>query len=209
MRRSINLIFVITGLFAMLCPSWARADLIQQGATYNRDIIVTDASGNNVTGLGSNAFTVKISTNGGAQTTVTPTITEKGLGHYNVAYTTAMTGTLGSLSVVITASGAVQTDVADQIVAFNPNDSSLGVLTSTVDSGGGTTLTVRQALFLSFVASVGKFGTATRSASAPYTITVPFLRLDGTTTGWTYVTTYSDSTFTKALSRTFTVGTLP
>lgn len=83
------------------------------------------------------------------------------------------------------------------------------VMNAVVDSGGGLTLTFKQAAFLNFVASVGKFGTPVRSSSAPWTITVPFLRLDGSTTGWTYVTTYSDNTFSKATGRSFTAGTLP
>jgi hypothetical protein len=83
------------------------------------------------------------------------------------------------------------------------------VLGATIDSGNGLTLTFKQAAFLNFVASVGKFGTPVRTTSSPYTITVPLLRLDGTTTGWTYITTYTDSTFSKASGRTFTAGTLP
>lgn len=83
------------------------------------------------------------------------------------------------------------------------------MLGATVDSGGGHTVTVKDSLLLSFMGTLGGFGTATRSTSSPWTITVPFLRLDGTTTGWTYVTTYTDNTFSKAVSRTFSPGTLP
>jgi len=110
-------------------PLAARADLMKQGATYNRDILVTDTTGANVNSLASGAFTATQSQAGGAPATVTPTITFKASGHYNVAYTAAMTATLGSSALVITATGAVQTDVGDQIVAFDPNDASLLGLT--------------------------------------------------------------------------------
>jgi len=108
-------------------PLAARADLMKQGSTYNRDILVTDTTGANVNSLASGAFTVTQSQAGGAATTITPTITFKASGHYNVAYTAAMTATLGSSALVITATGATQTDVGDQIVAFDPNGANLGL----------------------------------------------------------------------------------
>lgn len=83
------------------------------------------------------------------------------------------------------------------------------VLGTTVDTGTLGTITVLDALFLNFAEAVGQFGTVVRSTSSPWTITVPFLRMDGTTTGWTKITTYTDSNFTKALNSVFTPGTLP
>lgn len=100
----------------------SEADIIKQSTAYNRDFTVWDSTGNNVTGLTSGQFTVKSSKAGAAFTTITPTITEKANGHYNLAYTSGHTDTLGSLALAITAPGAVQTDLNDQVVAYDPND---------------------------------------------------------------------------------------
>jgi hypothetical protein len=70
-------------------------------------------------------------------------------------------------------------------------------------------LSLKNLWYVSFMQAGGKFGTATRATAAPWTISVPLLRADGTTTAWTYVTTYTDSSFTKTSGRTYIIGTMP
>lgn len=83
------------------------------------------------------------------------------------------------------------------------------VMAATIDTGGGQTLNFKQATFLNYVAGSGAFGTPIRSTSAPWTITVPWLRLDGSTTAWSRVTTYTDNTFKIATGASVVRGTLP
>ena len=142
-------------------PLAARADLMKQGAAYNRDILVTDTTGANVNSLSSGAFTVTQSQAGGAATTITPTITFKASGHYNVAYTAAMTATLGNSALVITATGAVQTDVGDQIVAFDPNGANLGL--TNLDAAVSTRSTFAGGAVASVTAPVTVTGTVVAS----------------------------------------------
>ncbi len=99
----------------------ARADLIKQSTVYQKTVLVTDSSGNNVTGLTTGSFTATVSKAGGAAASITtPTITPVGQGKYSIAIPAALTDTLGSLDITLTATGTVQTDSHDQVVAFDP-----------------------------------------------------------------------------------------
>lgn len=130
----------LCGIFC-LWGSAAHADLIKQAAAYNRTVLMT-SSADHVTGATGLTLTVTASKAGAAYASITPTVTELGNGVYSLALATGSTGTLGALDLHVTATGADPSDTHDQIVAFDPNDASIGVLGATVDG----TLTVKNVL---------------------------------------------------------------
>ena len=71
-----------------------------------------------------------------------------------------MTATLGSSALIITATGAVQTDVGDQIVAFDPNGANLGL--TNLDAAVSTRSTFAGGAVASVTGAVG-------SVTAPVT----------------------------------------
>jgi len=74
---------------------------------------------------------------------------------------------------------------------------------------GESGLTLGQAIYNAFLGQAGKFGLPVRSGSAPWTITVPFIRASDGATVFSYVTTYTDNTFARTTSRTYTTSNLP
>ncbi len=152
---------------SLLCLAPAHADLIKQSASYNRTILVTSSSDHVTGATGLSSFVVKESKNGGAQATVTPTITELGLGRYSIALTNSDTPTLGALDLTITATGADPTDTHDQIVAFDPTDAAaLGLSTlGTIN----TTTTGTNTLATGIKAKTDTIGT--NSADSPNAVT--------------------------------------
>lgn len=118
---------------------------------------------------------------------------------------------LTARATIVGSPGTAATERIGVPISFYPQgiDPESRILAATVDTGVNGTLTVKDSFLLTFLSTIGQFGSPVRSTSAPYTVTVPFLRLDGTTTALTYVTTYTDSTFTKPTGRTFAFGTLP
>lgn len=127
---------VAVAALALALP--ARADLIKQGATYNRTVLMTD-SADHISGKTGLTLTVTASKNGGAFASITPTVTERGNGRYNIALTVGNTDTLGALDLQITATGADPTDTHDQVVAFDPSDAA-GLGLSRLDTTVGSRL---------------------------------------------------------------------
>ena len=115
----------------------AKADLIKQSAAFNRTVLMTSST-DHITGAAALTLTVKVSKNGGAFATITPTVTDLTLGRYSIALATTDTGTLGAIDLQVTASGADPSDTHDQVVAFNPNDSVALGLTAVPASLSGT-----------------------------------------------------------------------
>jgi hypothetical protein len=80
--------------------------LVKQGTTRNVMVFMTLTSDPNsgATGL---TLTITLSKDGGAFSSVSPTVTERGNGWYSVALSTAHTDTLGDLAMHLTGTGSV------------------------------------------------------------------------------------------------------
>lgn len=96
--------------------------MLKQSTTRNLMVFLTSAS-DHVTGLTGATLSVSISKDGGAFSSISPTVTERGNGWYNIALTTAHTDTLGDLVLRATAAGADPIDLREQVFAALPGDS--------------------------------------------------------------------------------------
>lgn len=106
---------------------------IKQGTTYNRAFLLV-LSSDHITGATGKTPTVNISKNGAAFAGAAGVITELSFGWYNIALTTADSGTLKDLAFHCTGASCDPTDFVDQVVALDP-------FTATVNPGaGGITL---------------------------------------------------------------------
>jgi hypothetical protein len=85
-------------------------DILKQATARNKMVFLVDAV-DHVTGKAGLALTVTASKDGGAFATITPTITDRGAGWYNLALTSAHTDTLGDFALHITASNADPCDL--------------------------------------------------------------------------------------------------
>lgn len=90
---------------------------VKQSTAANIMLFVAD-SADHVTGKTGLTLTVTASKNGAAFGSISPTVTERGNGWYNVALTSAETDTLGDLVVRATGSGA---DPSERLVAVVAN----------------------------------------------------------------------------------------
>lgn len=90
---------------------------IRQSTAYNVMVFMVQ-SANHVTGATGLTLTITASKNGAAFASITPTVTERGDGWYNLALTTSHTDTTGDLALHITSSGA---DPSDVLIDIEPN----------------------------------------------------------------------------------------
>lgn len=90
--------------------------LLKQSAAANVMVFVT-SSADHVAGLASATLTITASKDGAAFASISPTVTDRGNGWYNVALTASHTDTLGDLALHVTASGADPTDLLCRVVA--------------------------------------------------------------------------------------------
>lgn len=81
-------------------------------------VFMADSS-DHVTGKASLTLTITASKDGAAFASISPTVTERGSGWYNLALTSSHTDTLGDLALHITGTGADPTDLACRIVAVD------------------------------------------------------------------------------------------
>lgn len=95
--------------------------LLTQNLAANVSVFLTLAS-DSKTGATGLTLTVQVMKDGGAFATITPTVTERGAGWYNLALTAAHTDTLGDLCFHITAATADPADFKALVVAFNHAD---------------------------------------------------------------------------------------
>lgn len=96
--------------------------ILKQSTSRNRMILMVQ-SADHVTGIASLTLVIQISKDGGALATITPTVTDRGSGFYNLALDTTHTNTLGDLALHITGGATADpTDIVDQIVAIDLND---------------------------------------------------------------------------------------
>jgi hypothetical protein len=92
---------------------------LKQSTARNLMVFLVDST-DHVTGKTGLTLTITASKDGGALGSITPTVTERGTGWYNLALTTAHTDTLGDLALHITGTAADPLDLALQVVAFDP-----------------------------------------------------------------------------------------
>jgi hypothetical protein len=78
-------------------------------------VLMIDSS-DHITGKTGLTLTITLSKNGGAFSSISPTVTERGNGWYNIALTSAHTDTLGDLALHVSAAGADPTDRFDDVV---------------------------------------------------------------------------------------------
>jgi hypothetical protein len=148
---------------------------IYQSTSVNCMVFMTSST-DHVSGVAGATLTITLSKNGGAFASISPTVTDRGSGWYNVALSGGNTDTFGDLALHITASGCDPTDTLYQVVAFDPtNGDNLGLVnldelissrvapTDLIETG----LTVLQAFRLIAASVAGKL-----SGAATTTITI-------------------------------------
>jgi len=96
--------------------------LVKQSTARNRMVFMVDET-DHVTGLAGLTLTITASKDGAAFASITPTVTDRGSGWYNLALTTTHTNTLGDLALHITSTGADPTDALDEVVVDLPGTS--------------------------------------------------------------------------------------
>lgn len=106
--------------------------LLKQSTARERMVFMVDDT-DHVTGAEGLTLAIEASKNGGAFSSISPTVTERGDGWYSLLLTTSHTDTLGDFALHITATGADPTDVLDEVVADLP-----GASVSSVGTGGIT-----------------------------------------------------------------------
>lgn len=126
--------------------------LLKQSTARNSMIFMTDSS-DHVTGKTGLTLSITASKDGGTFSAISPTITDRGDGWYNIALTTGHTDTLGDLVIHATGAGADPTDRIYQVVLDLPGSSvvvaSGGISSSSfvvgaIDSGSLATSAVNE-----------------------------------------------------------------
>jgi hypothetical protein len=91
--------------------------ILKQSTAYNLMVFMTD-SADHISGKTGLTLTVTASKDGGAFASITPAVTERGNGWYNLALTTTHTDTVGDLAGHVTAVGADPADFVVQVFGF-------------------------------------------------------------------------------------------
>lgn len=89
--------------------------MLAKSTARNLMVFLTDAT-DHVTGLTGATLTVTLSKDGGAFSSISPAVTERGNGWYSIALTSGDTNTVGDLVLRATASGADPIDLREQVV---------------------------------------------------------------------------------------------
>jgi hypothetical protein len=92
--------------------------LLKQSTARNVMVLIVQSS-DHITGLAGATLTITASKDGGAFGSITPTVTDRGSGWYNLALTTSHTDTLGDLALHITATSADPVDLVMTVVALD------------------------------------------------------------------------------------------
>ena len=150
--------------------------MLKQSTARNLMVFLT-ASSDHVTGLTGATLTITASKNGAAFASITPTVTERGDGWYNLALTSAHTDTLGDLVLHITAASADPIDLREQVFAGLPGESvtvsSIGtdVITSTALASSAVT-EIATGVRTELATELGRIdvATSTRLATSGYTV---------------------------------------
>ena len=151
--------------------------MLKQSTARNLMVFLT-ASSDHVTGLTGATLTITASKNGAAFASITPTVTERGDGWYNLALTSAHTDTLGDLVLHITAASADPIDLREQVFAGLPGESvtvsSIGtdVITSTALASSAVT-EIATGVRTELATELGRIDVATSTQLATSGYTVP------------------------------------
>jgi hypothetical protein len=89
--------------------------MVKQSTARNLMVFLTDST-DHVSGKTGATLSVSLSKNGAAFSSISPTVTERGNGWYNIALTSSHTDTLGDLVLRATASGADPIDLRELVV---------------------------------------------------------------------------------------------
>ncbi len=173
--------------------------MLKQSTTANVMVFMTDIA-DHVTGKAGLTLTITQSKDGGAFASITPTVTDRGNGWYNLALTTTHTNTLGDLALHITGTGADPTDLLARVVAGSLDAD----VSSRLATAGYTTPPTAVAIRTEIDANSTKLDVAvsTRLATAGYT--APDNASISTILG--YVDTEVAAIKAKTDQLTFTVG---
>ena len=104
--------------------------IIRQSTASNVMVLMT-ASADHVTGIDGLTLTIELSKDGGAFVLISPTVTGRGDGWYNIALTTLHTDTLGDL--VLHIDGGVTADPTDVLMSVSDIRASIDALSQTID----------------------------------------------------------------------------
>ena len=150
--------------------------MLKQSTARNLMVFLTDST-DHVTGKTGATLTITLSKNGAAFSSITPTVTERGDGWYNLALTTAHTDTLGDLVLRATAAGADPIDLREQVFAALPGES---VTVSSIDTDAITSTALAASAVTEIATGVRSelatelaridVATSTRLATSGYTV---------------------------------------
>ena len=105
---------------------------LKQSTAYNLMVLMIDST-DHIAGKAGLTLTITASKNGAAFASITPTVTDRGSGWYNLALTASHTDTVGDLAVHITATGADPVDISMQVLAKSIDDLATSAALQTVD----------------------------------------------------------------------------
>lgn len=94
---------------------------LKQSTAYNLMVLMIDST-DHIAGKTGLTLAITASKNGAAFSSITPIITDRGSGWYNLELTDAHTDTLGDLAIHITGTGADPVDISMQVVARVTDD---------------------------------------------------------------------------------------
>lgn len=103
--------------------------LLKQSTQRDIYVLMTDSTNPRV-GLASLTLTITAGKNGGNDSSISPTVTDRGDGVYAITLTTSHTDTLGDLWLHITATGANTEDVFCQVVTALPGENDAAILSA-------------------------------------------------------------------------------
>lgn len=110
--------------------------MLRQSTARNLMVFLTDST-DHVTGKTGATLSISLSKDGAAFASITPTVTERGDGWYNIALTTGHTDTVGDFVLRATASGADPIDLREEVVAATP-DVNVSKMNNATLYGAGT-----------------------------------------------------------------------
>lgn len=120
--------------------------LLKQSTARNRMVFMVDET-DHVSGLAGLTLTITASKDGAAFASISPTVTDRGDGWYNLALTSSHTDTLGDLALHVTSTGADPTDALDEVVVELPGAEFSTVIADSV-AALGSRPTMAQALLM-------------------------------------------------------------
>ena len=136
--------------------------MILKLSTARNRMVLLVGSADHITGLAGATLTITASKNGAAFASISPTVTDRGSGWYNLALTTSHTDTLGDLALHITAASADPTDVVDEVTSDLPGGLS-SVLGTAITEGAAGRAAAALSTFLNVASPVLTCASANQS----------------------------------------------